>query len=269
MKKMMKVLILLMCMFFTVHTNSQTFKLVWSDEFNGTGAPDPAKWDYELGYIRNNELQYYTKSTNNARQHKGNLEITVRKEQIKGTKEGKAETFDYSSGSVITLNKADWTYGKIEGRFKMPVGQGLWACFWTLGSNITQIGWPKCGEIDIFEHINSETLIHGTAHWADESSKHTSKGGNSKEFDVTKWHNYSIVWTPASIKWYVDEVQFHEVSILDGVNSTQEFHKPHYILINLPIGGSWPGPPDATTVLPATLYCDYVRVYEMVTTGKQ
>ncbi len=255
-----------MCMFFTVHTNSQTFKLVWSDEFNGTGTPDPSKWDYELGYIRNNELQYYTKSTDNARQFNGNLEITVRKEQIKGTKEGKAETFEYSSGSVITLNKADWTYGKIEGRFKMPQGKGLWACFWTLGSNITEIGWPKCGEIDIFEHINSENLIHGTAHWANDSAKHVGKGGDSPKVDVTQWHNYSIVWTPGSIKWYVDDVQFHEVSILDGVNSTQEFHKPHYILINLPIGGSWPGSPDATTVLPVTMYCDYIRVYETVST---
>ena len=263
MKTTLKAFLLLMSMFFTLAANSQTFKLVWSDEFNGKGAPDPAKWDYELGYVRNNELQYYTKSTVNARLHKGNLEITVRKEQIKGVKEGNPQTFEYTSGSVITLNKADWTYGKIEGRFKMPQGKGLWACFWTLGSNIPQIGWPKCGEIDIFEHINSETLIHGTAHWADESDKHVMKGGNSKEFDVTKWHNYSIVWTPGSIKWYVDDVQFHEVSILDGVNSTQEFHMPQYILINLPIGGSWPGSPDATTKLPATLYCDYIRVYKM------
>lgn len=260
----MKRFILLTVILISIQTYSQTFKLVWSDEFNGKGIPDSAKWDYELGYIRNDELQYYTKSTSNARQHKGNLEITVRKEQIKGTKEGKPQTFEYSSGSIITLNKSDWTYGKIEGRFKMPQGKGLWACFWTLGSNITEIGWPKCGEIDIFEHINSEKLIHGTAHWADESEKHVMKGGDSKEIDVTEWHNYSIVWTADSIKWYVDDIQFHEFSILNGVNSTQEFHKPHYILINLPIGGSWPGSPDATTVIPATMYCDYIRVYKLI-----
>jgi beta-glucanase (GH16 family) len=248
---------------FVVSADNQNFKLIWSDEFNGEGAPDPAKWDYETGYIRNDELQYYTKSTANTRQHNGNLEITVRKEQIKGLKEGKPTTFEYSSGSIITLNKADWTYGKIEGRFKIPQGKGLWACFWTLGSNITSEGWPKSGEIDIFEHINSENLVHGTAHWADDSDKHVAKGGNSAEFDVTQWHTYSIVWTPESIKWYVDDVPFHEVSISQGANSTQEFHKPQYVLINLPIGGSWPGSPDATTVLPATLYCDYIRVYKL------
>jgi beta-glucanase (GH16 family) len=263
MKTTLKAFILLIGMFLTLTANSQTFKLVWSDEFNGKGAPDPAKWDYELGYVRNNELQYYTISTDNARQHKGKLEITVRKEQIKGTKEGKAETFEFTSGSVITLNKADWTYGKIEGRFKMPQGKGLWACFWTLGSNIPQIGWPKCGEIDIFEHINSETIIHGTAHWADESGKHVGKGSNFYNIDVTKWHTYSIVWTPTTIKWYVDKFQYHEIYITNGENSTEEYHKPHYILINLPIGGAWPGSPNSTTVLPATMYCDYVRVYKL------
>ena len=157
MKKPVKPFLLLICMLLTLSANSQTFKLVWSDEFNGEGAPDPTKWDYETGYIRNDELQYYTKSTANTRQHEGNLEITVRKEQIKGLKEGKTTTFEYSSGSIITLKKADWTYGKIEGRFKIPQGKGLWACFWTLGSSINEEGWPKCGEIDIFEHINSET----------------------------------------------------------------------------------------------------------------
>jgi beta-glucanase (GH16 family) len=260
----MKNFIFFIGLFISIQTYSQTYKLVWSDEFNGKGALDPSKWDYELGYIRNDELQYYTKRKSNARQYKGNLEITVRKEQLKGTKGGKQENFYYSSGSIITLNKVDFTYGKVEGRFKMPQGKGLWACFWTLGSNITQIGWPKCGEIDIFEHINSEKLIHGTAHWADDLEKHVMKGGDSKEIDVTEWHNYSIVWTSTSIKWYVDDVQFHEFSILDGVNSTQEFHKPHYILINLPIGGSWPGSPDEKTVLPATIYCDYVRVYKLL-----
>jgi beta-glucanase (GH16 family) len=263
MKRSLSACLLLINLFITVPANSQSFKLVWSDEFNGEGAPDPAKWDYELGYIRNDELQYYTKNTSNARQHNGNLEITVRKEKIKGSKEGKATTFEYSSGSVITLNKADWTYGKIEGRFKIPQGKGLWSCFWTLGASINEEGWPKCGEIDIFEHINSEILVHGTAHWANDLTRHVSKGADSPEFDVTQWHTYSIVWTPGYIKWYIDDVQFHEVSILDGINSTQEFHKPHYVLINLPIGGSWPGSPDITTVLPATLYCDYIRIYEM------
>lgn len=265
MKKLMKMSYLLMCMFFTLSASSQSYKMVWSDEFNGKGKPDPTKWGYEDGYIRNDELQYYTRNKENARQKDGNLEIVVRKAKkpIKGDKYGTPATFDYSSGSIITLGKADFKYGKIEGRFKMPNGKGLWACFWTLGTSIKEIGWPKCGEIDIFEHINSEKLIYGTAHWADAANKHVSKGGKTAELDVTQWHTYSIEWTPNAIKWLVDGVQFHELNILDGNNSTQEFHMPHYILINLPIGGSWPGSPDATTKLPATMYCDYVRVYEM------
>ena len=256
MKKSIKKILLFVCLITVVQAKSQTYQLVWSDEFNGKGLPDSTKWGYEDGYIRNNELQYYTRSKNNVRQRKGNLEIRVRKEKMKN--------HDYTSASITTEHIADWYYGKIEGRFKIPQGKGLWACFWTLGSNIREVEWPSCGEIDIFEHINTEKIIHGTGHWANDSAKRIGKGYVSPSFDVTQWHTYSIIWTPNSIKWFVDDAQFHEISILNGVNSTQEFHKPHYILINLPIGGSWPSAPDATTVLPATLYCDYIRVYKMM-----
>lgn len=230
------------------------YVLVWQDEFDGTGAPDSTKWGYERGYIRNNELQYYTTSTKNARQNDGNLEITIRKEPMNG--------YDYTSASVTTQGRAEWLYGKIEGRFKMPKGAGLWSCFWTLGTSINDIGWPRCGEIDIFEHIDSENKVYATAHWADSTEKHTAKGLDT-ELDVEQWHVYSIEWTPQSIKWFVDDVQFHEIDITEGVNSTHEFHKPHYVLINFPIGGSWPVAPDQTTLLPATMYCDYVKVYSL------
>jgi beta-glucanase (GH16 family) len=262
---MKKILLVLAVVSLNINVQSQAYKLVWSDEFNGKGAPDPEKWDYELGYIRNNELQYYTNSTKNVRQHKGNLEITVRKQKVEGHAYGTPSTFDYTSGSITTQNRFDLTYGKIEGRFKIPADQGLWACFWTLGTDITRYGWPVCGEIDIFEHINSEKIIHATAHWADTEGKRTSRG-NRIEVDVTQWNVYSITWSPQSIKWFVNDIQFHEMDISEGVNNTGAFHKPHYILVNLPIGGSWPGSPDATTKLPATLYCDYIRVYEMTDT---
>jgi beta-glucanase (GH16 family) len=260
MKLIPKNIFLLLFSLITANAYSQTYKLVWSDEFNGTGVPDPKKWDYEIGYIRNNELQYYTKSITNARQYKGNLEITVRKEPVDG--------YAYTSGSVISKGKADWTYGKIEGRFKLPAGQGLWACFWTLGANVDQVNWPSCGEIDILEHINTEPMIHGTGHWASDSSKHVMNGKSSPALDVTQWHTYSVIWTPTAITWNIDDVPFHELSIAKGINSTQEFHAPHYMLINLPIGGDWPGPPNETTVLPATMYCDYVRVYKAVSGNK-
>ena len=244
----------LLFLLFSLNANAQNYQLVWSDEFSGTGAPDSSKWGYELGAnIRNSELQYYTNSTNNVKQNNGNLEITVIKENVGGKQ--------YTSGSVITLNKASWTYGKIEGRFKMPNGKGLWACFWTLGSNFPQIGWPKCGEIDIFEHVNSESVVHGTTHWAGANELHI-KDGTTYTVDVTQWHTYSITWDANYIKWFVDGVEYKQFKITDGYNYTSEYHLPQYILINLPIGGTWPGSPDATTVLPATMYCDYIRVYK-------
>lgn len=231
-----------------------SYQLVWSDEFNGTGAPDSSKWGYELGgNIRNSELQYYTNSTNNVKQNNGNLEITILKENVGGKQ--------YTSGSIITLNKATWTYGKIEGRFKMPNGKGLWSAFWTLGANFPQIGWPKCGEIDIFEHVNAEAVVHGTAHWGGLNDVHV-QAEKPYTVDVTQWHTYAITWDAEYIQWYVDDVLYHVIKIAGGFNYTSEFQLPQYILINFPIGGSWSGSPDATTVLPATLYCDYVRVYK-------
>lgn len=238
---------------FSININAQKYKLIWSDEFNGSGLPDSSKWGYELGNIRNNELQYYTKNTNNVKQNNGNLEITVLKEAIGGKQ--------YSSASIITRNKAAWTYGKIEGRFKMPKGQGLWPAFWMLGTNISQIGWPKCGEIDIFEHINNEPIIHGTAHWAGANELH-AQDGSKYTVDVTQWHTYSITWDADYIKWFVDNVQFKQFKITDNYNSTEEFHLPQYLMINFAIGGDWPGSPDEATVLPATVYCDYIRVYK-------
>jgi beta-glucanase (GH16 family) len=233
-----------------------TFRLVWSDEFNGSGAPDATKWGNEIGYIRNNELQYYTNSTNNAVQNQGNLEITVRKEPING--------FNYSSASLITKGKTQLAYGKIEAKLILPKGQGLWAAFWTLGANYDQVFWPKCGEIDILEHINNEDFIHATIHWANAAGTHVASGFQSATIDVTQWHTYSVEWTATAIKWFVDGVQIRSYTITDGINNTFAFHLPHYILLNLPIGGDWPGAPNATTVLPATMYCDYVRVYELV-----
>jgi beta-glucanase (GH16 family) len=258
-----------------INVNSSTFKLVWSDEFNGTGLVDDTKWNYEAGFIRNNELQkYISKDTTVVRQKNGNLEIVVRTDQPTVSK--------YVSGSIITQNKASWSYGKIEGYIKMPLGQGLWACFWTLGANSAANPWPKCGEIDIFEHLNSENFLHTTAHWFDPTSRTTStqtathrwlgypnQGDVPYTVDVTQFHLYSIEWTPNMLKWFVDGVQVHQLYIKEGINSTFAFHKPQYLLLNMPIGGVWPGNPDGTTVLPATMLVDYVKVYEWVPDAPQ
>ena len=137
----------------------------------------------------------------------------------------------------------------------------MWPAFWMLGQNIHTVGWPKCGEIDIMEHINNEDLLHGTLHWYNE--KHASSGGTTP-CDVTKFHNYSIEWDKESVRLLLDGNKYWEVNIKDGINSTEEFQKPHYIILNLAIGGDWPKNPDLTTVFPDTMYVDYVRVYQNV-----
>jgi beta-glucanase (GH16 family) len=232
--------------------NSQAWKLVWSDEFDKNGLPDETKWGNEVGFIRNNELQYYTKRRiENSVVDKGNLLIIGRKEPF--------DKANYTSASLTTDGKHSWTYGKIDARIKLPVGQGIWPAFWMLGQNMAQVGWPRCGEIDIMEHINNEDITHGTLHWHNE--KHVSSGG-TLPCDVTQFHNYTVEWNKESIVWFLDGKKYWEVSVKDNINSTEEFHKPHYIILNLAIGGNWPKNPDATTLFPDTVYVDYVRVYQ-------
>jgi beta-glucanase (GH16 family) len=142
---------------------------------------------------------------------------------------------------------------------KLPKGQGIWPAFWMLGQNIHQVGWPRCGEIDIMEHINNEDILYGTLHWHNE--KHVSSG-TKIPCTIAQFHNYSIEWDNDSIKWFLDGDRYHVVCIKDSVNSTSEFHKPHYIILNLAIGGDWPKNPDEFTQFPDTVFVDYVRVYQ-------
>lgn len=240
-----------LCMVFVL-AMAQDYRLVWSDEFSYQGLPDTNKWGNEVGFIRNRELQYYTRQRiENSVVKNGNLLIIGRKEKYKDA--------DYTSASLVTDRKSSWTYGRVEARIKLPVGQGMWPAFWMLGQNIHEIGWPRCGEIDIMEHINLEPVAHGTLHWHNE--KHVSSG-KTTECDVTKYHVYAIEWDKDAIKWFLDGEEYHKVEIKDGINSTEEFHKPHYIILNLAIGGEWPKNPDATTVFPDTVYVDYVRVFQ-------
>lgn len=251
MKRICFALLLLLCI---MQTNAQNWKLVWSDEFNYNGLPDTLKWGNETGFVRNNELQYYTKQRlENSRVVNGNLLIIGRKESYKNA--------NYTSASLVTDGKKSWTYGKLEARIKLPKGQGMWPAFWLLGQNIHTVGWPKCGEIDIMEHINNEDLLHGTLHWFDQ--KHVSSGGTTP-CDVTKYHNYSIEWDKEFVRLLLDGQKYWEVNIKDGINSTEEFHSPHYIILNLAIGGDWPKNPDQTTAFPDTMYVDYVRVYQNI-----
>lgn len=241
--------------FISFSSFAQNWQMIWAEEFNYTGLPDSTKWTNEIGLIRNNELQYYTKNRiENNWVSNGQLKIIGRKEAYNGS--------DYTSASITTDQQFTCTYGKIEANIKVPIGQGLWPAFWMLGQNIWQIGWPKCGEIDIMEHINLDNVNHGTMHW--DNNGHTSFGGTTV-CDFNQFHLFGIEWDNSMIRWYVDGVKYKEGYIYNNINSTEEFHKPFYLILNLAIGGNWPGSPNAQTSFPDTLLVDYVRVYEKVT----
>lgn len=248
----MKKLLFLLLILTACSSERNDWKLVWSDEFDTPGLPDQKNWGNEVGMIRNHELQYYTeRRIENSVVGNGQLMLIGRKEQF--------DSAGYTSASLTTDGKHSWTYGKIEAKMKLPAGQGIWPAFWMLGQNIHQVGWPRCGEIDIMEHINNNDVLNGTLHWHNE--KHVSSG-NTTPCDVTKFHVYSVEWNSDSIKWLLDGKQYHQVIIRDSVNSTGEFHKPQYIILNLAIGGDWPKNPDESTVFPDTVFVDYVRVYQ-------
>ena len=246
-------LIFIVMMLYSCSQKSEkSWKLVWSDEFSYEGLPDSSNWTNETGIIRNNELQYYTnRRIENSVAGGGNLMIIGRKENY--------DSAAFTSASLTTDGKHSWTYGKIEARMKLPEGQGMWPAFWMLGQNIHQVGWPRCGEIDIMEHINSEDILYGTLHWDNDS--HVSSG-TKIPCDMSKFHEYTVEWDSDSIRWFLDGSRYYGVCIADSVKSTEEFHRPHYIILNLAIGGDWPKNPDETTLFPDTVFVDYVRVYQ-------
>lgn len=236
------------------------WNLVWSDEFEGNSL-DTSKWSYDIGTgdwgWGNNELQYYTDRTDNVAVSDGVLKITAKQESYNGS--------SYTSGKIKTQDLHSFKYGKIEARIAAPNGQGFWPAFWMLGSNYSTAGWPYCGEIDIFEHVNTEDTVYGTVHW--DASGHANYGGTISGIDVSQYHVYSIEWDEDYITWYCDGVQYHQIAITDGTGDTNEFHEAFFLILNLAVGGTWPGSPDSTTTFPSTMYVDYVRVYQEGSSG--
>jgi beta-glucanase (GH16 family) len=245
-------------------SDAQCYELVWADEFDSTGFPDPAKWTFEVGNNNgaNNEWQYYkANDKDNCWADNGRLVITAIKEDYGGQ--------HYTSARLNTKAKAEFTYGKIEARLKLPYGQGIWPAFWTLGGNIDQVSWPACGEIDIMELIGgagyNDRTAYGTPHWALANGSHAQYGG-SETLDSGKYndafHIFSVEWTSQSLKWFMDGVQFHVMTITG--TDFSEFKLDHFIILNLAVGGDWPGYPDGTTVFPQKFEIDYVRVYQLL-----
>ena len=238
---------------------STTFNnLVWSDEFDGTSVNE-ANWTFEVGGTGwgNQELQWY--QPENTTVANGFLTITAKKERVRGQQ--------YTSSRLITKDKQAFQYGRIEMRAKLPQGQGIWPAFWMMGETFDTAGWPYCGEIDIMEMIGGgemrDDTSYGVLHWADPNGNHMWYG-ESNTIDPGNlsdgFHTFSIVWDSQGIYWFVDGVQFNYVDIT-GPEFT-EFHQPHFILINLAVGGVWPGNPDNYTVFPQEYTIDYIRVYQ-------
>lgn len=246
--------------------HAQKWEITFQDEFNGKAgtAPDTSKWTRDLGGrgFGNNELQSYTDGAANAfLDGKGNLVIEARKEPTKG-KDGIAR--DYSSARLKTQGLFAQKYGRVEARMKLPRGQGIWPAFWMLGESINKAGWPGSGEIDIMESIGHQpNRLYGTLH----GPGYSGDKGKSHHLDSPKplgdkFHIFAIEWDAESIRWYLDKTLYSTVKPSDVAPSKWVFDQPFFIIMNLAVGGNWPGNPDATTVLPQRLIVDYVRVYK-------
>ncbi len=242
------------------------WKLAWSDEFNspdGSG-PDAGNWGFDLGGggFGNHELESYTSRPQNVQIQSGNLVITALKENYTGT-DGIQR--DYTSARLKTQGKFDQAYGRFEARIKIPYGQGMWPAFWMLGNDIDTAGWPTCGEIDIMENIGKEPgIVHGTIH----GPGYSGSGGLSAPYSITSgrfaddFHIFAVEWEPKEIRFYVDSVLYATRTPTELPAGTKwVYDHPFFIILNLAVGGDWPGSPDATTTFPQTMLVDYVRVY--------
>jgi beta-glucanase (GH16 family) len=237
------------------------WQLVWSDEFSGpaNSSPDPAKWTYDRGASGwgNRELENYTNARENASlDGQGNLVIRALK----------SADGAYTSARLKTQGKFTFTYGKVEARIRIPFGQGIWPAFWMLGANIDSAHWPACGEVDIMENIGKEPArVHGTVH----GPGYSGGNGIGKPYDLVgpgrfadDFHLFTVVWQPGSLEFLVDGAAYHRVTSASLPKGARwVFDAPMFLLLNLAIGGNWPGNPDVTTQFPREMVVDYVRVY--------
>ena len=245
---------------------SAEWTLSWSDEFEGADGslPDPVKWTPVVtgNGGGNQELQYYTDRPSNVHVENGMLVITGRRE----TYTGPDGTREYTSARLSTAAGFQQVYGRFEARMKLPRGQGVWPAFWLLGQNLPQVGWPACGEIDIMENVGFEpATVHGTIH----GPGFSGADGISASYSLASgkfadaFHQFAAEWEPGQIRFYVDGTLYATRTPADlpaGAQWAQDGH-PFWIILNLALGGSWPGSPDATTTFPQDLLVDYVRVY--------
>ncbi len=236
--------------------------LVWADEFNGTSI-DTSKWNFAAGNGNNgwgnNELQFYSTNTTNANVNNGNLEITARQETIGG--------YNYTSARLHTRAKGDFTYGRIEASIKAPQGQGIWPAFWMFPTDEVYGGWPSSGEIDIMELIGSNPdRIHGTTHFGPSPGAGHFMDGDHYDLPgaatyADDFHVFAVEWEPNEIRWYMDSILYHSLSPWELSPCEWPFDQDMHIILNVAVGGNWPGNPDGSTQFPQTMSVEYVRVY--------
>jgi beta-glucanase (GH16 family) len=237
--------------------------LAWNDDFDGpaNSAPDQSKWAYDLGAggWGNHELETYTDNRENSfLDGKGNLVIRT----LRSTSGG------YTSARLKTQGKFSTAYGKIEVRIKLPYGQGIWPAFWMLGDDIESVAWPTCGEIDIMENIGREPLLnHGSLHGPGYPPEGIT--GKYELPDHQPYHDafhvFTIEWTPGKVEFFVDGVRYESVTPASmPAKAKWVFEHPFFILLNVAVGGDWPGNPDSSTVFPQEMLVDYVRVWKPV-----
>lgn len=241
--------------------------LVWSDEFDVNGAPDPNKWTYDIGNGAaegipgwgNQELQYYTDRAENVIVEGGMLKIMAKQELFMGS--------SYTSARITTKGLFQQKYGRFEARIKLPWSKGLWPAFWMLGDDSDGAVWPEIGEIDIMENKGSEpTITHGTVH----GPGYSGINPITKTYELpigrfdTEFHVFGVEWGPNYVNYYVDDVLFLQITPDDlEDDDVWVFNdNPFHMILNVAVGGVFPGFPDASSVFPQTMYVDYVRVYQ-------
>jgi len=238
------------------------WRLVWQDEFEGPAgqSPDPTRWGYDIGTDWGNaQLEYDTNRPENVSLNGfGQLAITAREEPWLGS--------NYTSARITTSGRFEPTYGRFEARIRLPTGRGIWPAFWLLGANITTVGWPACGEIDIMEYRGQEpTINHGTVH----GPGYSGGGAVTQRFDLINdrfdngYHVFAVEWGVDYVKWTVNDSLYHSITSSD-LSGPWVFDHPFYLILNVAVGGGFVGPPDASTSFPQTMLVDWVRVYERV-----
>ena len=237
------------------------WKLTWEDEFDGAEI-NKDWWVHEIGNgdngWGNNELQFYTEAPENSRVENGNLVIEARNDSWNGHK--------YTSARLVTKEKKSFGYSRIDIRAKLPFGQGIWPALWMLGDNIEQVGWPACGEIDIMEMIgNYPSTSHATVHFGTDFSSHKYSGKSyniSGEIFNDRFHVFSVVREVNQMWFYVDDILIFEFETNDTEGMSYPFNQNYFLVLNVAIGGNWPGNPDETTQFSQLMIVDYIRVFE-------